>query len=303
MRLEVDAFLATRGGVASRAALLGIVTRNQLDDEVARRHLVAPFPRVYCRPWDADVAAVLERAALLSVGEPAALSHVSALCRWALPPRLTAEVHVLTTADRHPIGRRPGLVVHRTRVPTPIRVVDGLATVAPAPAIVQSWPMLRGADQRAPAIAAVRRRLVRPTELRRCAARAVGMPGRRRLTELIDLLAAGCESELEIWGHLGVFDYPGLRHGVRQKVVEVHGRLYRLDLAFEEERVAVELDGYRYHSSRRQRELDMQRDAALASIDWITLRYSHERLHEDVAGCRRDTLSALAARRAWRRCG
>jgi very-short-patch-repair endonuclease len=163
--------------------------------------------------------------------------------------------------------------------------------------------MLEGRDQRAPAIAAVRKRLVTPAELDVAATRAVGMRGRASLLRLVALLAAGCESELELWGYLSVFDYPGLRHAVRQKVVQVHGQFYRLDVAFEEERVAVELDGYRYHSTREQRERDMQRDAALASIDWLTLRYSHERLHEDVPDCRRDTLGTLAARRAWRRSG
>jgi very-short-patch-repair endonuclease len=57
------------------------------------------------------------------------------------------------------------------------------------------------------------------------------------------------------------------------------------------------LDGYRFHSGRVQRERDMQRDAALAAAGWLTLRFSHARLHSDVEGCRRDTLAALAARR------
>jgi very-short-patch-repair endonuclease len=60
--------------------------------------------------------------------------------------------------------------------------------------------------------------------------------------------------------------------------------------------VAVELDGERYHSTPEQREHDRRRDVALASIDWVTLRYSHARLHGDVAGCRRDTLRTLAVR-------
>lgn len=175
--------------------------------------------------------------------------------------------------------------------------------MTPAFAIVGSWPLLIGADQRAPAIEAVRRRLVTPPELSEVNARALGIAGRARLAQLIDQLEAGCESELELWGYLGVFDIPGLRHGVRQKVIHIGGKRHRLDLAFDEERVAVELDGWRFHSSRAQRERDMRRDAALASVDWITLRYSHDRLHGDVQGCRRDTIATLEARRAWRRSG
>jgi hypothetical protein len=91
-------------------------------------------------------------------------------------------------------------------------------------------------------IDAVRGRLVSATDVRE-AASSPALSGRRELLEVLALLEAGCESELEIWGHLGVFDLPGLRHGVRQKVVRVHGVRYRLDLAYEAEKVAVELDG------------------------------------------------------------
>lgn len=116
MRPEIDRVLVTHGGVACRADLLVAVTRNQLDDEVARRHLAVPFPRAYCRPWDADHPPTRERAALVSVGEPAALSHLTGLRCWELPVPGAAAVHVTVPISRHPIGRIPDLVVHRTRL-------------------------------------------------------------------------------------------------------------------------------------------------------------------------------------------
>jgi very-short-patch-repair endonuclease len=298
MRTVVDGVLDRLGGAASRAELRCVLSRNALDDEVARGRLVAVFPRAYCRPWDVDHPPVRERAAIASVGGPVALSHLSGLTRYELPAPIPDDVHVTTHMGRHPIGRTPGLVVHRTRVPTPFRKVAGLPTVVPAIAVVRSWPMVDGPDKRAAAIAAVRRRLVTPSELGAAAERALGMRGRRQLRELISLLDAGCESELEIWGHLHVFRVPGLAHGERQKWVTVRGRRYRLDLAYEQERVAVEMDGDRYHSTSAQRENDRRRDSALAAAGWLTLRFSHERLHLDVAGCRRETLATLAARQA-----
>jgi very-short-patch-repair endonuclease len=72
---------------------------------------------------------------------------------------------------------------------------------------------------------------------------------------------------------------------------------FRADIGYGAERVAIELDGATYHGDRTQRERDMRRDAAFASIDWVTLRFSHDRLHGDVEGCRRDSLATLAARR------
>jgi very-short-patch-repair endonuclease len=303
MRSRVDDLLGTLGGAGSRAELLTVVSRNQLDDEVRRGHLVAPFPRSYCRPWDVDHPPVRERAALASVGQPAALSHLTALRRWGLTAAADDDIHITAPIGRHPIGRAPSLIVHRTRVRTRVRTVGGLLTVSAATAVVRSWPMLAGPDQRAPAIEAVRRRIVTSDELRAAAERASGLRGRSRLLRLVDQLAVGCESELELWGYLGVFDYPGLRHGVRQRVISVGARTYRLDLAFNDERVAVELDGDRFHSSREDRERDRRRDAALASVGWLTLRYSHERLHRDVHGCRADTLATLQSRRVWLRSG
>jgi very-short-patch-repair endonuclease len=300
MHPAIDRLLCDRLGVASRAELLTVLTRNALDNEVRRGRLIAPFPRAYCRPWDVDLPAVRERAAIVSVQPPVALSHLTALRRWELTAPTTEDVHVTAPIARHPIGRAPSLIVHRTRVPTRVRTVGGLPTVGASIAVVRSWPMLAGPDQRAPAIEAVRRRLVTPDELRAAADRARGMAGRSRLMALIEQLRGGCESELELWGYSSVFDFPGLRHGVRQKLITIDGHNYRLDLAFEAERVAIELDGYRFHSTRQQRERDMRRDAALASVDWVTLRYSHERLHTDVRGCRRDTLATLEARRVAR---
>jgi very-short-patch-repair endonuclease len=150
-------------------------------------------------------------------------------------------------------------------------------------------------------ISATRSRLVTPAELRDSLAGHPRAPGRRELGVLIGRLAAGCESELELWGHLEVFDVAGLRHGVRQLPIRVGTSRYRLDLAYEQERVAVELDGRAYHASPAQWERDIRRDLALATVGWQTVRLSHRRLTTDVHGCRRDVLAVLAARRPGRR--
>lgn len=177
--------------------------------------------------------------------------------------------------------------------------LDGLIVTTVPEAVAASWPLLLRSERRAPAITAVRNRLVTAAELRAVLARYSRLADRATLDKLIALLAAGCESELEIWGHQRVFDIPGLRHGVRQKVVHVGARKYRLDLAFESERVAIELDG-RTHAGEQQRERDLRRDAALASIGWLTVRYTHRRLTYEIPACQRETLAILAARRAGR---
>lgn len=299
----IEEFLRAHGGVAHRTGLLTVVSRGQLDHETRSGQLVAPFRRTWCRPWDAEQPDVRHRAALLSVGGHAAISHTSALSRWGLLDQPVDDlVHVTVPGSRSP-GRQQGLRVHRLADLPRVSSSTGLRTVSRADAILSSWPMLPRADRRGPAIVAVRSNVITTELLRDALPRHSRVAGISDVHALIGLLMAGCESELEIWGHLGVFDHPGLRHGVRQRWLRVGGQRFRIDLGYDKERLAVEMDGDRWHSSPAQRELDRRRDAKLATIDWATLRFSHERLHGDVAGCRADTLDTLDARRTRRWAG
>ena len=168
--------LARCGGVASRQRLLSVVSRAQLDHEVRSGQLAIPFPRAICRPWDVD--AVRERAALVCVGPPAALSHLTALRSWGLLPGEDAgPVHVSVPFGRAPRSR-PDLIVHRRhRLPRVMRV-NGLPTVDPADAVVTSWPILDRRVRREPAITAVRTRLLTPASLRSALSDNIRLPGR-----------------------------------------------------------------------------------------------------------------------------
>jgi very-short-patch-repair endonuclease len=297
MRTEIDVLLADAAQVASRAQLLTIVSRAALDDEIRRGRLVAVFPRAYARPWDADGPRVRLAAALASVGGDVALSHLTALAQWDLPVAAGAPLHVTAFQPRHPRGVPGELVVHRTLLPLNARLVAGFATVRLEIAVVTSWPLLRAADQRAPVIEGARRGLLAPHTLLRTAEVMTWVRGVRELRQLVGQVLAGCESELELWGYTNVFAVPGLDHAIRQHPVCVGRRDYRLDLAFEAERVAVELDGRAYHAKPDQWERDIARDLALATAGWQTIRLSHRRLTYDVDGCRRDVLAVLDARR------
>ena len=295
----ISSFLVAHGNVGSRQALVDLVGRISFDAEVRRGHLVRVFPRAYVRPWDGDDITLRRRAALISVGGRAGLSHRTALRQWDLPcPGFEAVVDLSVPWSRNPSPSAPGLRVHHIKEPFPeIVLVHGLPTVSCASAITTSWPYLRASDQRAPFLAARRDKLVTPADVRRELRRSTRIRGRRQLLELADLIDAGCESELEIWGYLDVFDIPELAHANRQRVIEVDDHTYRLDLAYEAERLAVELDGRKFHASPEQWERDIARDLALATVGWQTIRLSHNRLTRDPAGCRRKVLNVLAARR------
>jgi len=70
-----------------------------------------------------------------------------------------------------------------------------------------------------------------------------------------------------------------------------------LDLYAEEERVDVELDGAGVHGDPRQREIDLRRDALLATVGVLVVRFSHRRLVQEAGAVRREVVEILAARR------
>ena len=73
---------------------------------------------------------------------------------------------------------------------------------------------------------------------------------------------------------------------------------WRLDVAWPEEKVAVEIDGWAFHQRPDQFERDHRKRNALAKAHWIPLGYTWHRLTDDPGGCMREVIDALAERRA-----
>ena len=70
-----------------------------------------------------------------------------------------------------------------------------------------------------------------------------------------------------------------------------------LDLAAEDLRVGVELDGATYHDGAAAREGDRRRDVLLAADGWVVLRFGYRRLVDDVDAVRREVVAVLDIRR------
>ncbi|GGR95181.1 hypothetical protein GCM10010169_44690 [Micromonospora fulviviridis] len=103
---------------------------------------------------------------------------------------------------------------------------------------------------------------------------------------------------MEIWGHEHVFTGPAMPAFRRQVRVRVGRRTMYLDLFAERERVNIELDGATTHGDPRQREIDLRRDALLATVGILVVRFTHRRLVHDTDEVRRETLAILAHRAA-----
>src|ERR1700729_536435 len=67
-------------------------------------------------------------------------------------------------------------------------------------------------------------------------------------------------------------------HGLPAPRVNTRVAGYEVDALFPDERVIVELDGWKVHSNRRSFERDRDKDAALLAAGYVTVRITWERL-------------------------
>ncbi|MBO0868057.1 MAG: hypothetical protein J2P15_05785 [Micromonosporaceae bacterium] len=295
VNLALQRFLDRSGGAATWAAACTATSEGIVEWAARSGQVLRPHYGVVADP--AHPGARL-RSALLRAGRGAALSHTTALSIWRLAQPSTP-VHVMTGQDRR--IRVPGIVAHRRagfQPEPPWAVVrDGLMVTALDTTLVDSWPLLAGAARRGPLIAAVADRMTTAERVAAALAARPRLRQRAQLAELLALLAAGCHSELELWGFQHVFTGPGFERLRWQVPVRLSGRRIYLDALDEDSATNFELDGAAYHTAAVDRARDVRRDAQLAGLGILTMRFTYQRLYHDVPAVRGEALAAMAARR------
>lgn len=299
------------GGLVTRTAATQVVPPWTLRYACATGQLVRVLPEVFAAahllsprvslPTLSRLHPTLGHRAVCAWADGrAVLSHLSALHVWGLHQQAPGDPLHLSAPLNPTIRTRPGVHVHRRPgfVVGPPLVVqrDGLPVTRLDQAVVDSWPLLSPTQRRAPVIRAVNDRHTTPERLRHTLDSTPRLTDRPALRTLLILLAEGCRSPLEIWGHEHVFTGPEMPPFQRQVRVTVGRRTLYLDMFAERERVNIELDGATTHGDPRQREIDLRRDALLATIGILVVRFAHRRLVHEVDQVRRETLAILASR-------
>jgi hypothetical protein len=252
----------------------GHVTREQLLEVgvpprtigrwVNGRRLIRVHAGVYAVGHQQHSAPARAMAAVLACGPKAILSHDSAAALWGVRawpsvPEVTAPIH----------HQRPGIRTHRTqtlatnqvrrhrsiRVTSPARTILDIQSRLTAAQLIRAVNDLRIAKH------------LRATELERL------LNASPRIKALIDPDEAPTRSPKE-----DEFLAFCQKHGLpRPKInAKLHG--HEVDALFEAEKVVVEIDGWRYHSSHKSFESDRDRDADLAQYGYLTVRVTSERL-------------------------
>ncbi|MFI6762904.1 DUF559 domain-containing protein [Micromonospora sp. NPDC050417] len=298
---RLRALLVVGGGMVTRVGSERVAPRWAIDNACRSGSLRRILPGVYLDAGRADEVALRHRAALAYIGGRGAFSHTTALALWGrCRPAPDAPMHMTVPASVR-LRASSALVLHRVDgfEPAPPHVLrrQGRPVTRLERSIVDCWPLLPADERRAVVIEAVNGRVTTVARLGEALLAAPRLVDRAELRALLERLAIGCRSPLEIWGHERVFSGPGMPAFRRQKRLRVGGRVFDLDVYAERERVDFELDGAAWHGDRRQREIDLRRDALLATLGVLVVRFSHRRLVHEPAEVRREVLAILAARR------
>ena len=292
---------------ALAAAQLGLATYAQLRAAgVGRKSLVRGFEAsrwvrmnravVKLTPGPTTLAQ-LELAAVLAAGPGAVLSHTSAARRLGLDVPQDRRIHVTVGAHRR-VAAIEGARIWRARglAADDVWSVGGLAVTGLGRTVLDLAPTLSDAWLRAVVDSALRLRPEHRQLIQRSLEQqGAGRPGARRLRRLLD--AQGDADTISDSALESLAMELGLATGRkprRQYPVQVDsGRVLRLDLAWPEVRLCVELDGFASHGTREAFERDRARDRALIRADWVVLRFAWR----DVVAARQRTVDEL--RRAW----
>jgi hypothetical protein len=225
--------------------------------------------------------------ALLLLGPDAVLSHSSAarVHELSLPRSLTIEV---TIPARHRTRRESGLCVRYTRhLPYSDRVNKrGFRVTSVARTLVDLAPRLSRDDLEQVLDEAFGRRLIREQDLDALLNRPSSQrrAGTGMLREALVPWKDGT-GRVESVPEMSVARFlrrAGIPDPVRQyEVLDPHGDFVaRVDLAWPQQRVVVEVESYRYHSSPQSFARDSERRHRLEALGWIVIRVTPAELRD-----------------------
>jgi hypothetical protein len=256
----------------------GGVQPHHVERRVKRGSLSRVRPAVFAVAGSPRTFEQLVLAAVLAAGPNAVASHTTAAVLWDLP-LVQHEIFEMTTSRRH-WARMPGVRAHRTvaflgcehtsRRQIPITTVARtLVDLSGSFSVAQLGRMTDSA---------LREGTLRLDDLRTCVAGLPPARGRHptRVESVLERRLAGYnpgDSGLEMRFTRAIVGN-GLPGPVQQYPVSVGRRHYRIDLAYPELKIAIEIDGWEYHRSRGSFDDDRSRANDLVVAGWHVLRFT-----------------------------
>jgi len=294
----VDRAIAARAwrqhGVIAREQLADLgLSMPAIDRRVALGRLHVVHHGVYAVGHPALGRSGRWMAAVLACGPDAALSHASAAALWGLQ---RGEPNIVDVTAQRTGRKRPGIRIHRPRVPAETTTHDAIPVTTPARTILDLAATVSASRLEHLLDQAEIRELTDYPALDALARAHPGHRGAKRLTAALQTYYAGTHltrSHLEI-----LFKDLCRTHHLPTPRVDQPIAGKHVDFLFAEHRLIVETDSWRYHKTRRAFEDDRARDVLTTRAGYRTLRFTDRQLTRQPHHVARAIAAVLADRRA-----
>jgi very-short-patch-repair endonuclease len=223
--------------------------------------------------WRQHVMAVC-----LAWGPGSVISHRTAAALWRLAGFEQGLVELIVLRSRR--RALPG-IVHRPNAlaPVDIATLDAIPLTSPARTLLDLAGVVPRDMVEEALDDALRRKLVSMSRLRWRLRETAGMgtPGAATIKALLDIRATDGVVPQSVFETklLRALRAAGLPKPLIQHEVRDRGRLVGVvDFAYPDARLAIEAEGYRWHSGRGRFERDLARRNALTALDWRVIHVS-----------------------------
>lgn len=232
--------------------------------------------------------------ACLAWGTGVAASHRSAAALWGLPSGRIDSAEITVPRNRRRTGSPQARVHSGAFARGELRWRDGIRVTAPARTLIDLAAVIGPGAFEETLDEALRRGLAGTAAIRAAVRSAGPRPGIVALRALVaerdgePLSESVFETRL-----LRAIIRAGLPRPVRQhEIRDARGRLIaRVDLAYPGDRIAIEAEGYRWHSGRTPFERDRRRAMRLAAAGWRVIPVTWIELRDREP----DVVAAIAA--------
>jgi very-short-patch-repair endonuclease len=291
---SIAALAERQYGVVARWQLLAAgIGPGAIDTRLKGHRLHRLHRGVYAVGHTALAPFAKEMAAVLACWPGALISHGSAAASiWRLlePPERPVELTVVLGGR----SRRPGLRVHGSRLlaPEEVRIVRGIPVTSPARTLIDLAEIASDRELERAYDEALTRNLATTASVTAAVQRTTGRRGIKRLRALLqrDTEPAFTRSEAEE-RLLALVRASGLPQPEVNAAVGDH----TVDFVWRNKHLAVETDGYRFHSTRAAFERDRLRDADLTARGFRVIRVTWRQLSEQPLAVVARLADALAA--------
>jgi very-short-patch-repair endonuclease len=271
--VSIEELADSHDGVVTREqALRGGLTVRRVQHRVRIGHWITLHPGVYLVGRREPDQQASTRAAVAWAGSDAVGSGLTAAWWWGLRDWAPGAAEVTVPRARSPRLTSRVAVRRRNLGPGDLAVLRGLP-VTTLPLTVLDAAAALGSDSGRPLVDRALQHRVSFAELHAAYCRSSGRHGSPWLGQVLRQAADGASSDAERVLHR-LLRGARIDGWVANQLVALSGIEYWIDVAFVGRRLAIEVDGWAWHSDIDRFARDRRRQNALVLAGWTVLRFT-----------------------------